>query len=248
MDFRRISLRRPATATGLLLLAALLSTTLPLTARSTPPLASDAITLKTLYWPPYTGEMLDGQGFLAADVQQKLAENGFQVTTEFVPWTSILANAEHQFQPMDAFFPAYNSHRYLDFCELSSPIGNGPLGIIHHKRRTPQWQHISDLNQLSLGVVRGYANTEEIDALIRLGALQTEAAKSDLQNIIKVATGRIDAAIIDRNVYQWLLANEPSIEGIEELIRFHPKLLAQQDLHLCVLKGPHQEKILEIFR
>ena len=64
-------------------------------------------------------------------------------------------------------------------------------------------------------MVQDYVNTKELDDMIAAGSIKGDAVPSDVLNIKKVAAGRIDAAVIDANVLNYLLSTDKSLASMK---------------------------------
>ncbi len=111
-------------------------------------------------------------------------------------------------------------------------MGRSGLGLLEQKSHPISWTQQSDLNQHTIGVVQGYVNTTEFDAMMAQGSQPFEVVSSDLHNVNKVATGRIDAAIIDEHVLQYIL-ERPNMEGAKRKLQFNKKLLVYKELFIA---------------
>jgi polar amino acid transport system substrate-binding protein len=171
----------------------------------TPPI----VRLASLEWEPYIGTRLPDQGYAAALVRAAYADQGVKVEIEFYPWARALRLA--QAGAVDGLMPEYfNASRTAEF-EYSAAFPGGPLVL--YKRRAdaiafsanPMQDQDAVLRTLKawrFGVVRGYLNTPAFDAA---SYLIKEEANDDATNLRKLVYGRIDLAVIDRRVAEYLI-------------------------------------------
>lgn len=191
--------------------------------------AADQVRLTSLEWPPYSGESLPGGGTFFQSVETALAAVGDDVAVDFFPWNRAvrlgLAGEDYV-----GYGPEYFAEDYE--CEWSDPIGNSPVGFVQNVDTPIAWETVSDLTAYTIGVVQGYVNDgAEFDAMIASGALTVDAVADDLANVRKVAAGRIDAAVIDRNVLDFLVSEvEPDLAGH---VAMNDHLLVVHDLYVC---------------
>ncbi|MCR3958747.1 ABC transporter substrate-binding protein [Aeromonas veronii] len=92
------------------------------------------------------------------------------------------------------------------------------------------WQQLTDLAPYRIGVVEGYVNTREFDALMASKRLNTAAVDSDLLNLRKLQRDRLDLAVIDRDVFYWLTYHDDKLHP--EQLQFNPKILGYKSLHI----------------
>ena len=71
----------------------------------------------------------------------------------------------------------------------------------------------------------GYNNTEEFDSMVADKLLQVHPVVIDKQNVRKVAYGRIDLAVIDRNVLHYMLSTDPELRPLSAKVRMNAHLL-----------------------
>lgn len=80
--------------------------------------------------------------------------------------------------------------------------------------------------------MKDYVNTDVLDSMIVSGAQPVEAVTSDEHNIKKVAAGRIDAAVIDVNVLQYLL-KQKTLQPLADKLQINRQLLANKQLYIA---------------
>lgn len=183
------------------------------------------LTLATLEWPPYVGEQLPGKGFTTAIVTEAFKRAGYEVKISFMPWARVIQ--EVQAGKYDAAYPEYYSEERLQNFWLSEAFATGPLGFYKRKADPISYTTLKDLQPYRIGVVLGYVNTPEFDAA---EYLQKEAVNSDEQNLRKLLLGRIDLAVIDQFVAEYLIKTLIP-EGADTLEFMNPPL-KEQPLHV----------------
>ena len=183
--------------------------------------AADTVVLTTLEWPPYTASGATDSGTSAAVVTAALAVEGVSVRYVFLPWNRAIDTARHG--GADGFFPAYARPPNPDWT-VSNAIGTGPIYFVERRDRPISWSTLDDLGARLIGVDASFINTPEIDRRLADGRLHGDASLSDDQNLSKLANRRVDLAIIDANVFAFLLA-KPQFAAIAPLLRLQPKPL-----------------------
>jgi polar amino acid transport system substrate-binding protein len=151
------------------------------------------IKLATLNWAPYVEENLENCGFTSEIVSQIFKKAGYQVKIYFMPWARVLA--EVKTGEYDAMYPAYYSEERSRIYAFSNQIAEGPLVLCKRSDDTIEYKNLIDLKPYKIGVVRGYVNTPEFDAAVYLNK---KIVNNDKQNLLKLLTGRIDIAVIDK--------------------------------------------------
>lgn len=194
---------------------------LPLPVRADPP----RVQLATLDWKPYVSEELPNGGLTTEVVREAFRRAGFRVEIHVMPWIRVLAEVEKG--SFDAMYPAYHSKTRARVYALSDPIATGPLVLCKRSDRSIRYRSFEDLKPFRIGVVRGYVNTPEFDAA---DDLQKEIVNSDKQNLLKVLTGRIDLAVIDKYTARHII--ETTIPRAKGKLDFLEPPLEVKTLHV----------------
>ncbi|MFW7523102.1 substrate-binding periplasmic protein [Vibrio ostreicida] len=193
-------------------------------------MAKPQVFMTSLEWPPYSGSELPEQGFSVAVAKAAFAAMGYELVVEFQPWVRAVALATKEDKYI-GYFPEYYFET-KDFL-FSESIGNGPLGLVENTRFPVKWQTLDDLTLLSIGVVQGYINTTEFDEMVKKGELQVEASADDARNIHKVAKGRLDVAVIDSNVLDYLISVDIRAGLLKKRLQMNPRLLEDKELYMA---------------
>jgi len=204
-------------------------------------LTADTLELSTLEWPPFTGVHLVDKGVTTQIVQQALSYEGHDLKVAVLPWNRAIRVAKTGAN--NGYFPEYLN--VTDDFIFSNSLGSSPIGLLERKKYPIKWKVITDLNNYTLGVVKGYVNTVEIDNMINDGRQRFETANDERQNILKLAAGRIDAIVIDFNVYEYLL-HEPKIAEISHLLQMNIQPLELKSLHIAFNNNEQGRKWLNI--
>ena len=196
---------------------------------------ADTVKLTTLEWPPYVNA--DGSGASTDAVVAAFAAAGHEATAEVFPWNRAVNLASND-PSYIGLYPEYydasaDADKGGDRCLYSAPFGTSPVGFIHRKDNAFTWSTHADLANYRIGVVDGYINEARFDAMIADGSLAVDAGPTDASNVEKVAAGRMDAAVIDRNVFEHMLATEPRLAKHADALVFHETPLANHNLLVC---------------
>ena len=188
----------------------------------------------TLDWPPYTGSALPSGGATSEVVRAAFAKAELQADIAFRPWKRAIEMASKGADDVIAYFPGYHCKHQEGFI-ASGPIGNGPLGFAENTDAPINWTSVDSIGeqQLKIGTVLGYANTDEFDKKVGTGWIRAIPANDDVTNLKKLARKRIDATVIDKLVLEYLKATEPSLKNSREKLQFNAKPLEEKTLYLC---------------
>jgi polar amino acid transport system substrate-binding protein len=200
------------------------------------------VQLTTLEWPPYTSESLPEGGASVVVAKAAFAAMGYTLEVSFYPWSRAVGLGEAG-EDFDGYFPRYYTADVRK--SLSEPMGAGPLGFAVKAGSEIEWQQLSDLATQQIGVVGGYNNTDEFDAAVAAGELNVMATTTDINNLRMLATDRLDMAVIDANVMDYLLLTQAP--DIREALAFHPRLLEDKTLHVAFSPTARGAELLEVF-
>jgi polar amino acid transport system substrate-binding protein len=212
-----------------------------------PPLeGSKTVHLVSLFWPPYVGKELPFGGIDTDLISQTLAEEGLSLKVDFVPWPRALAMFESG--TIDGIYPEYpergDKHTH---CAMSNAYRTTVLSIAEPVGKPLQWNEVHDLARYRLGIVRGYLNTPEFDSLVANGIITAEIEPTDVINLRKVAAQRIDGALIDPEVYRYLIESDVSLQPLRDMIKLNPQPLADRTLHICFHDDARGRTLRRIF-
>lgn len=208
--------------------------------------AGEAASLTTLEWPPYSGIALPGGGASANVAREAFAASGIELALEFLPWNRAVRTARDN-PAFAGYFPEYHAAHIAAEYIFSKRMGDSPLGFIERADNPVSWKKLDDLKGYRIGVVLGYVNTEEFDRMAEAGELFTDKAVDDAANIRKLAAGRIDLAVMDVNVFKYLVQSDPGLAEAGKALRVNPVLLDVRGLYVCFRKGPDAARLVEAF-
>lgn len=208
--------------------------------------AKEKVFLTSLEWPPYAGANLPEQGASVAVAKAAFDAMGYELVVEFYPWSRAVNLAKNN-PKYAGYFPEYYSESGAQEWVFSESMGSSPLGFAQPANKPVNWSSMKDLEQYTIGVVRGYVNTEAFDEKVANGEIKAIPVTADLNNMQKVATGRIDMAVIDKNVMNYLFNNEPELKSLQGKASFNDKLLEDKTLHVAFKKSAKGEELSKVF-
>lgn len=199
------------------------------------------IRLATAEWPPYFGEQLPEGGALAVLLTAALATEGYRVQLEFFPWARTLLLASDRASGFDGYVVDYYSEQVDRDYLLSQPVATSPLVLAERTDHPLAWRSAADLVNYRLGLVSGYTNTAEIDRRVASGEIKVERVSDDASNLRILAAGRVDAAVIDQRVLQWLGSEDPWLRAQGASLRAGSRVLEEKALYACFQRGARGE-------
>ncbi|WP_157443138.1 substrate-binding periplasmic protein [Colwellia piezophila] len=194
-------------------------------------------------WPPYISEDLCNRGWIFQFAVAILASKGYQVNIHFFPWARSVKIVEQG--EMDILFPAY----YIDkkapsdydlgktrreLLALSNAFSGGSVALVQRKGgQLTLDAGLSVLNGKMIGVIRGYQNTQEFDAMMAAKMFSIAQAADELQLVKLLVANRVDLIIGDPKVFTFsvnvanlsTLEKQHLLEGMELVqpaLQYHP--------------------------
>lgn len=207
-----------------------------------PLLQAETVKLTSLEWPPYTSESLEAQGASVAVATAAFEAMGYQLVVDFYPWKRAVGLAKNS-PKYDGYFPEYYAAELENDFVLSEPMGSGPLGFAERTDNPISWETLTDLKRIKIGVVSGYVNTTKFDAMVADKTLTAKAASDDVKNLLKLAAGRVDLAVVDTYVMQYLLATDSKLKAHRGTLQFNTRPLEDKKLYICFKKNDRGRKL-----
>lgn len=212
---------------------------LPLMANS--PVQAREISMLTVEWAPHYGSDLPEQGLTTAIVKAAFKASGHDSDVEFIPWARALKEVEEG--SSDIVMGAYHNEDREEKYIFSDAIYFLELGLIARPGLgVSKYDSLRDLTPYSIGVSRGFANSEEFDAA---SYLDKHTATFPNLNIRKLFRGRIDLAVMNFDLFRY----EARKEGfcISEVEFMEPPLETHGLYLMASRKIADGEKIIEDF-
>lgn len=205
---------------------------------------AETVQLTSLEWPPYTGSELPQQGASMAVVDAAFDAMGHDLEVRFLPWQRAVDQARES-DAIAGYFPEYYAESLEEDFIFSDSIGTGPLGLVERTDNPIEWSSLEDLTDHTIGTVSGYVNTAEFDAMAESGDINVQPVTGDATNLRKVAGGRIPLAVIDSNVFDYLVSDE--LSHLEGKLQMNNKLLEQKELYIAFARNDQGERLAGIF-
>lgn len=157
------------------------------------------ISMLTVEWAPHYGSELPEKGLTTAIVKAAFKTEGHRSDVDFIPWERALKEVEEG--KSDVVMGAYHSEEREKSYIFSDPIYFLELGLIARPGLgMSRYNSLRDLTPYSIGISRGFANSEEFDAA---NYLDKQAATFPNLNIRKLFRGRIDMAVMNFDLFRY---------------------------------------------
>lgn len=227
-------------AAGLVLLGGLLPTAV----------ADNIVRLAAIEREPYAGATLPDQGYVPEVARAAFARSGYQVQTSFYPPDRARHMAESG--EVDGWMPVHADPALKAEYLLSAPLPGDQLGLLKRKdspirlpadaARRPA-AALEALADRRFGITRGSLSGA---AAAAVAPLRTERVALDLQNLDKLANGRIDLVLIDKYLAADLMAlQRPQYIG---KLEFLSPVLFPSSFHLAFpVSSPRHAELQQAF-
>lgn len=193
--------------------------------------------LLTLEWPPYTSVKLADNGVISSRIKAAYAAVNQDAKIGFFSWRRAM-RLPYTDRRFTGFFPAYPSAERKQVCHFSEPVGMSQLGLAQLNKKPLSWARVEDLSRYRLGIVHAYANEESFDRLAKEGRIKTTGTETDAENLLNLIKGRVDGAVIDAEVFKWLLKNDARLSPWSKHLQMNERLLVTWPLFVCFRKDP----------
>lgn len=210
------------------------------------------IAMTTTEWAPFASENLGPGGLFYEIATQAFKAMGYNTDIELYPYLRCVKYAQTgEKSKKGNKFVGYLCDYYSPDLEkdfyFSDLLLTSPLGFVQKKGSNIKWNDLSDLKKYKIGVVNGYINTDEFDKLIESKQIKVEGVTEDVNNLMKTNAKRIDMAVIDKNVLNYLLSYNKTVLDLKNELEFNDKVLEEKKIYACFAKNTDGEKALKIF-
>jgi len=206
----------------------------------------EPIQLATLEWPPYTGETLPKGGAVTEIIRRAFTAGDRDILPYFLPWNRAISYAKSDQNEIIGYYPGYHCNHDTGFF-ASRPIGQSLLGFAERTDNDITWSTLDDIEKYRIGTVIGYANTDEFDKRAREGRLKVYTAHDDKTNLQNLAAGKVDIAVVDAQVLNFLMSTYPTIGLQGPTLNLDNRLLKTQNLHLCLRDNEKGRAFAKLF-
>ena len=191
--------------------------------------AAETLRLSTGELPPYATHERADDGMALNIVRKAFANVGIAVQYTFKPWTRSLEEARAGHFDGTAYW-GKSPTRDVGFL-ISDNVLTEQWVFLYRQRpggaKPFDWETLADLKGQRIAAVQSYTYTPEFWAMQKSGALKVEVAQDDLSNLRRLVAGRVDVAVIERNVACYLMKEHFTPDEVASL-RAHPRLLTSQ--------------------
>jgi len=161
------------------------------------------VNLGSIEYPPYTGKHLKNEGFVTEMTREAYKRVGYKVNISYYPWSRAFDMAKKG--KNDGIVNVWERVERMSWILFSDPMPGSELVFYKRKGIKISFDGINylSLKPYNIGACLGYANPEKFE-LVK-DQLKIQFVTHDEQNLMKLKTGRIDLALIDKFVAQYIL-------------------------------------------
>lgn len=207
--------------------------------------ARDAVNLASIEYPPYTGEQLKHDGVITQIIQEAYARVGYEVGIRY--YTAAKAAKITEAGGVDGLAIVRMRRERKNWVLYSDPMP--ATEVVFYKRKNMEipfdGKNYLALWSYSFGTGTGFDNPEGFDPVLR-GQTHVRVFRDDLEVLRKLEAGRIDLAIIDKFIAQYVL-NTQMPESVEALDWIGPPLSTEPNYLAISRKAPQAQKKLDDF-
>lgn len=192
---------------------------------------TDEVVLTSINYPPFYGEMLENDGPFVEVIVESFKAVGYSVRIVYQPWKRAMATAKEGKQAQGMLGVWYTEEREKAFL-FSDPILPNKMAFYKRKDMDIVFSSYGDLaaRGYKLGLVRGYMAPR---GLIE-SEIDIEFVTQEIQNIQKLAAGRIDLLVLDKDYASYMLQGYPKMAA---LIEGMPRILETYQQHLVISRN-----------
>jgi len=198
------------------------------------------IKMTTCNWPPYSGVNLANLGFTSDLLTRIFEKMGYVTQIEILPWKrAMLKTAKGMY---DLVYNAYYSEERAQTYAFTAPYINSNVYLCSKKASHISYVDLKDLIPYKIGVVMGYVNSKAFD---KADFLNKEESVTELENLKKLITNRMDLIVADQYVAIHLIKTSPFLISNVTDLTFHEPPLSTMPVYAMFSKlvPGYQERI-----
>lgn len=201
--------------------------------------SAETIKISTGEWPPFTDSSAADKGTGLAIVTASFKAVGIDASYDFVPWKRAYSQAKSgKYDATGIWFK--NSDRESDF-HFSDAVLPHENVFFHLQEKEVSWGTLEDLKGMVIGATAGYAYGGGFEDMEKAKILSVTRANSDVNNLKKLLSKRVDLFPSDIDVGYYLIRSNFSDEEAAQ-ITHSDTVLSSSPTHLLVSKSLPQQR------
>ncbi|MFC4161398.1 substrate-binding periplasmic protein [Chitinimonas lacunae] len=203
-------------------------------------LAAESVHLATSEFPPYMSATMPDQGIVVAIAHEAFKRVGYSTKISFFPWARLMHESKAgRVDGVAGLWPSTEREQWFVF---SNRVAQTQVGLYMRNDKPISYKSLSDLKPYTVGTVRDYANPKAFDE----AKLKVDVVGDDVTNLRKLASGRIDLALIDKGVARYLISTKAP-ETASKVSWIDPPIEKKYLTIALSKKAPDYEKKLAAF-
>ena len=197
----------------------------------------NVVNIATGNFPPYTGSELKEGGYVLQLVTAAFKATGYKVKYHYLPWQRGYKDSSKGLYDATAFYVCTDERKKLFTCSLSPVSRDRFIFFRNTSAKKTKWNKISDLRNVTIGLTLGYFYHKDFLKLseVKERNIELSSVKSDVQNMKKLAFGKIDLFPMDKNVGLYLLRERLS-EAQRSKITYDDQVIFNKTAHILFPK------------
>ncbi|OZG70147.1 hypothetical protein BTA51_27650 [Hahella sp. CCB-MM4] len=206
-------------------------------------MAEELVELSSTDWEPYAGEQLANYGFFSEIVTEAFKRENYKVQYSFRPWTRALRDArEGKVHGVMVAYRQAEREKYLAYPDVVLHVKEE--FIVLKDRAVTYTGKLRDLGKLSIGVLRGSLEADELNA----AGLNTVQVYRLIDGVRMLSRERIDAVLLPRIVYSYYVTQlDPNIFKRPQIKILEPPYKTYELYVAFSKKKPNYVKLTEDF-
>lgn len=208
------------------------------------PVVSKEIRIVTGDWQPYISKKYADGGQLARIISSIFAEQGITAKFTYLPWKEGYDAVMRG--DFDAIVPTHCGEDRAKKALCSDHIFAEEI-VLYYKNRLFDWNEVSDLSGLRVGVTNGQYYGPEFSRLVRDGHIRTTDMSLGKTSVMALQYGKIDVYPQYRSIGDAAI-RENLPKAIHSRVKTHSKPLHVAKMHLLMSKeNPKAKHFMNVF-
>lgn len=206
--------------------------------------SANVVRLTTYEAPPFMSETLPEQGAAVYALRQTLKKVGYDLEVTFAPFLRA-RSLSLQKDELSGFFPVTDVNMTSEFV-ISKTFYTSNWVFAERKNHIIKWSKAEDLTPYKIGNVKGYDLDKLLSSVNKQHALLIDESPSDELNLLKLANSRVDLALIDATIYEYLMKSSPKLRTFESKIQLNQKIIHLDEYGIAFKKTTLAKKHMQI--
>jgi len=203
------------------------------------------VRLTTFEAPPFMSESLPEQGAAIYALREMFKKQGYTLEITFTPFLRA-RSLSLQRKNYSGFFPATLFNTPSEFI-MSNVVYTSKWVFAERKSHLIKWNKTADLAPYRIGNVKGYTLDLMLSNVNKRKALKLDESPSDELNLLKLANNRMDLALIDATMFEYLMSTSAKLRPHVSQLQLNPKILHLDDYGVAFKKTALGKEHRQIF-